>query len=63
LDAVAARFLTGQTVHAGLIDTAATLTYLDLDDTVRRTYAYAKLRIWLFRCHGIERPVGHCLLP
>src|SRR3954454_20871293 len=42
LDAVAARFLTGLTVHAGLIDTAATLTYLDMDDTVRRTYGYAK---------------------
>ena len=42
LDAVAARFLTGLTVHAGLVDTAATLTYVDMDDTIRRTYGYAK---------------------
>ena len=42
LDAVAARFLSGLTVHCGLIDTAATLIYLDMDDTMRRTYGYAK---------------------
>ena len=42
LDAVAARFLTGLTGHGGLIDTAATLTYLHVDDTIRRTYGYAK---------------------
>src|SRR6195952_4507340 len=42
LDAVAARFLSGLTAHAGLIDTAATLTYVDMDDTIRRTYGYAK---------------------
>jgi hypothetical protein len=42
LDAVAARFLTGLTAHAGLVDTAAALTYVDMDDTVRRTYGYAK---------------------
>src|SRR6195952_378351 len=42
LDAVAARFLTDLTGHAGLIDTAATLTYVDMDDTIRRTYGYAK---------------------
>jgi len=41
LDAVAARFLTGLTVHGGLIDTA-TLNYVDMDDTIRRTYGYAK---------------------
>ena len=42
LDAVAARFLAGLTVHGGLVDTAAALTYLDMDDTIRRTYGYAK---------------------
>ena len=42
LDAVAARFLAGLTVHSGLVDTAAALTYLDMDDTIRRTYGYAK---------------------
>jgi len=41
VDVVAARFLTGQTVHRGLIDTA-TLNYVDMDDTIRRTYGYAK---------------------
>jgi len=41
LDAVAARFLTGLTVHGGLID-AATLNYVDMDDTIRRTYGYAE---------------------
>src|SRR3954453_19126650 len=33
LDAVAARFLSGLTGHCGLIDTAAAVTYLDVDDT------------------------------
>ena len=28
--------------HGGLVDTAAALTYLDMDDTIRRTYGYAK---------------------
>src|ERR1700712_909607 len=42
LDAVAARFLSGLTACSGLIDTAATLTYVDMDDTIRRTYGYAK---------------------
>jgi hypothetical protein len=32
----------GLAAHAGLIDTAATLTYVDMDDTIRRTYGYAK---------------------
>ncbi len=34
LDAVAARFLTGLTVHGGLIDTA-TLNYVDMDDAMQ----------------------------
>ena len=38
----ASNFLTGLTAHAGLIDTAATLSYVDMDDTIRRTYGYAK---------------------
>ena len=42
LDAVAARFLTGLTRHAPLITTAAEVTFVDIDDTVRSTYGYAK---------------------
>ncbi len=42
LDAVAARFLTGLTGQVDLIDPAAAVTYVDIDDTIRRTYGYAK---------------------
>ncbi len=42
LDAVAARFLTGLAGHVALIDPAAAVTYVDIDDTIRRTYGYAK---------------------
>lgn len=42
LDAVAARFLVGLTGHAPLLRRAAPVTYLDVDDTVRATYGYAK---------------------
>ena len=42
LDAVAARFLTGLNRQADLVDTAAAVTYVDIDDTIRRTYGYAK---------------------
>ena len=42
LDAVAARFLTGLTRHAPLITSTAEVTYVDVDDTVRSTYGYAK---------------------
>ena len=42
LDAVAARFLTGLTRQVALIDPAAAVTYVDIDDTIRRTYGYAK---------------------
>ena len=42
LDAVAARFLTGLTGQVDLIDPAAAITYVDIDDTIRRTYGYAK---------------------
>lgn len=42
LDAVAARFLTGLSVDVGLLDPAAAVTYVDMDDTMRRTYGYAK---------------------
>lgn len=41
LDAVAARFLAVLTRHAPLIG-AAPLVYVDVDDTVRETYGYAK---------------------
>jgi hypothetical protein len=42
LDAVAARFLTTLTAHAPILPTAAPVTYLDVDDTVRATFGYAK---------------------
>ncbi|MEO5833270.1 MAG: IS1380 family transposase [Nakamurella sp.] len=42
LDAVAARFLIGLNNQIGLIDAAAAITYVDIDDTIRRTYGYAK---------------------
>ena len=41
LDAVA-RLLTGLNKQVGLVDPAATLAYVDMDDTIRRTYGYAK---------------------
>jgi hypothetical protein len=42
LDAVAARFTAGLARHAPLIATDAAITYLDIDDTVRATFGYAK---------------------
>src|SRR6478609_8799206 len=42
LDAVAARFLTGLSRQVALVDSAAAITYLDVDDTIRRTFGYAK---------------------
>jgi len=42
LDAVAARFLTGLTRQAPLIPTTCEVTFVDIDDTVRSTYGYAK---------------------
>jgi hypothetical protein len=42
LDAVAARFLTGLNRQVGLVDSGAAATYVDIDDTIRRTYGYAK---------------------
>ena len=42
LDAVAARFLTDLTRHAPLISSSAEVTYVDIDDTIRSTYGYAK---------------------
>ena len=42
LDAVAARFLTGLTGHTPLIATPAEVTFVDIDDTIRSTYGYAK---------------------
>ena len=42
LDAVAARFLAGLARHAPIVATDAPVTYLDIDDTVRATYGYAK---------------------
>jgi hypothetical protein len=42
LDAVAARFLAGLAEHSPVIAAGASVTYLDVDDTVRATYGYAK---------------------
>lgn len=42
LDAVAARFLTGLTGNAPLLPATTEVTFVDIDDTVRSTYGYAK---------------------
>ena len=42
LDAVASRFLTGLTRRAPLVSTGVDVTFVDIDDTVRQTYGYAK---------------------
>lgn len=42
LDAVAARFTAGLARHAPIISTGEPITYLDIDDTVRSTFGYAK---------------------
>ena len=42
LDAVAARFLAGLARHSPLITAGEPVTYLDVDDTVRATFGYAK---------------------
>lgn len=42
LDAVAARFLAGLAHRSPLIAPAQAVTYVDIDDTMRRTFGYAK---------------------
>jgi hypothetical protein len=42
LDAVASRLLVNLARHAPLLPGADQLTYIDIDDTVRQTYGYAK---------------------
>ncbi len=42
LDAVAARLLAGLARHAPILATDAEFTYLNIDDTVRSTFGYAK---------------------
>lgn len=42
LDAVAARFTAGLARHAPIIASGAEVSFLDLDDTVRSTFGYAK---------------------
>lgn len=37
-----ARFTVGLARHAPIITTGASITYLDIDDTVRATFGYAK---------------------
>jgi hypothetical protein len=40
--AVAARFVAGLAEHSPIIAPSAAVTYLDVDDTVRATFGYAK---------------------
>lgn len=42
LDAVAARFVANLAAHTPLLPDAAQIAYLDVDDTIRATYGYAK---------------------
>ena len=42
LDAVAARFLAGLARSAPIVTTGAEVSFLDIDDTVRSTFSYAK---------------------
>jgi hypothetical protein len=42
LDAVAARLVTNLAAHTPLLPDATQIAYLDIDDTVRATYGYAK---------------------
>ncbi|WP_327370945.1 hypothetical protein [Streptomyces sp. NBC_01217] len=42
LHAVARRFLPELAAHAGLLSGAESVAYVDIDDTIRRTYGYAK---------------------
>jgi hypothetical protein len=42
LDAVAARFLAGLAQHAPMMTASEPVAYLDIDDTVRATFGYAK---------------------
>jgi hypothetical protein len=42
LDAVAARVLAGLARHAPIINLSEPVTYLDMDDTIRATFGYAK---------------------
>ena len=42
LDAVAARFTAGLAGHAPIISSGAPVSYLDIDDTIRATFGYAK---------------------
>jgi hypothetical protein len=42
LDAVAARVLAGLARHAPIINVGEPVTYLDMDDTIRATFGYAK---------------------
>ena len=42
LDAVGSRFLTDLARRAPLLSTGAEVTFVDIDDTIRQTYGYAK---------------------
>ena len=63
LDAVASRLLINLAGQAPLLPGADKLAYVDVDDTLRQTYGYAKARRRprLHRCEGPERAAGHRL--
>jgi hypothetical protein len=42
VDAVPARFVAGLAAHSPIIALSAAVTYLDVDDTVRAMFGYAK---------------------
>jgi len=61
LDAVAARFVAGLARHAPIITAGEPISYLDIEDTVRSTFGYAKQGAG-FGCGGVkglERVAGH----
>ena len=62
LDAVAARLVAGLAAqHAAAAATPAQIAYLDIDDTVRATYGYAKqgAGYGYSGVKGLERAAGH----
>ncbi len=63
LDAVASRLLINLAGQAPLLPGADKLAYVDVDDTLRQTYGYAKQGAGrrLHRCEGPERAAGHRL--
>jgi len=56
LDAVAARFVAGRARQARIISSGEPVTYLDIHDTIRATFGYAKQT-----CHGENLSSGGSL--